>query len=505
MLAENITKKFPGIVALRDVTFDIRRGEIHGLLGQNGAGKSTLVKIIYGVHKPDSGKIYVKGREARFSDPGDARRHGIVLVNQEVTVIPNLTVMENVFLLGRMWKEGTFKKINYSELRKKAEEMIDTLGINIDPSARVKDLRAAEKMIVQIAAALTIDAEVILFDEPTSPLPPEEVKKLFDVMNQLRDKGLGVVFITHRVKEALEICDRITILRNGVKMGTLEGEEMNENKLVQLMLGVNPEEFYRVRVDANNKRLLPSETPVLELRNLSTDSQTPRDIPLRNINLRIYPAEIHAVVGLVGAGKSELGKSLVGLQRVIDGEILIKGERAYIKTPVDALKYGIYYLPEDRKTEGLIPNLNVISNMTISSLKNLTKLLLIDGKKEYDVTTHLAKRLNISMPSPYEKVIKLSGGNQQKTLIARGLLAKPEILILDEPTVGIDIGAKIEIRKTIYELAHREKITVLLLTSDPDEALGLADTISVMRNGRIVASFINENLNREEVIKSMTG
>lgn len=505
VIAKNIVKKFPGVVALKNVTFDIRKGEIHGLLGQNGAGKSTLVKVIYGVHKPDSGKIYVKGKEVRFSGPADARRHGIVLVNQEITVVPNLTVMENIFLLGRLWKRNIFSKLSYNELREKTEKIIGMLGIDIDPNMKVKDLRAAEKMIVQISAALTMDAEVILLDEPTSPLPPEEVNKLFDVMTQLRERGLGIVFITHRVKEALEICDRITVLRNGVKLGTLEGEDKREDKLVRLMLGIDPNEFYKVRSEATIRKPLLSEKPILEIRDLSTIPSSPIDVPLKNINLKVYPNEIHAVVGLVGAGKSELGKTLIGLQPIAKGEIIIKGKRVHIKSPVDALKYRIYYLPEDRKTEGLIPNLHVIANKTISSLRVFTKLLFIDHEKEYNMAMELAKRLNIVMPSPYEKVIKLSGGNQQKVLIARGLLAKPEILIFDEPTVGIDIGAKVEIRKAIYELARKEKITVILLTSDPDEALGVADRITVMRNGEIVANFINENLRREDVIKAMTG
>lgn len=506
ILAKDIVKTFPGVVALRNVTFDLRRGEIHGLLGQNGAGKSTLVKILYGIHRPESGKIYVKGKEVEFKNTRDARTHGIVLVNQEISIIPNLTVMENIYLLGEMWKENMFSKIDYNSIRERTLKIFNMLEVDIDPNLKVKDLRTAEKMIVQISAALTMNAEVILLDEPTSPLPPEEIRRLFEILHQLRTRGLGIVFITHRVKEALEICDRITVLRNGVKIGTLEGEELSESRLIQMMLGVDPNEFYKVREEVfTGTGKYVSEKPILELRNLSTQPLTPADTPLRNINLKVFPGEIHAIVGLIGSGKSELGKTLIGLQHILEGEILVEGSKVHIKSPIDALRYGIYYLPEDRKTEGLISSLSVIENMTISALKKFTRILLINRRNEHDSAIQLTKRFNIIAPSFYEKVDKLSGGNQQKVLVARGLLAKPRVLILDEPTVGIDIGAKIEIRKIIQSLARDEGITVLLLTSDPDEALGLADTISVMRNGTIVASFLNVNLDRNVVVKTMTG
>ena len=506
VLAKDIVKKFPGVVALKKVTFDIRRGEIHGLLGQNGAGKSTLVKIIYGVHRSDQGKLYVKGKEVHFKSPRDARAHGIALVNQEITIIPHLTVMENIFLLGSLWNQGIFKKIDYNSLRKKAEQILDMLGVDIDPDTKVRDLRAAEKMIVQISAALTMDASVILLDEPTSPLPPEEVKKLFDVMLQLRDRGIGIVFITHRVKEALLISDRITVLRNGVKLGTLEGSEKNENKLIELMLGIDPTEFYKIRISvADIRKPMEGEKPLLELKEVTTKPSRPIDVPLMDINLKVYKGEVLAILGLVGAGKSELGKTIIGLQPIEKGEIFVEGRKVHIRSPVHALKHGIYYLPEDRRTEGLIPALHVAANMTMSVLGKFTKLVFIDSAKEYETCMEMKNKLNIVMPSPYEKVIKLSGGNQQKVLLSRGLLVRPKLLILDEPTVGIDIGAKVEIRKAIYNIARNEGITVMLLTSDPDEALGLADRIVVMRVGRIVASFINENLERDVVIKAMAG
>jgi len=506
VLAKNIVKKFPGVIAINNVTFDIKSGEIHGLVGQNGAGKTTLVKIIYGVYRPDYGKLYVNGKEVKFNSPRDARKHGIMLVNQEITTIPHLTVLENIFLLGSMWNQNIFKKINYDNLRDKTEKLLSMLGVNIDANSKVMNLRVAEKMIVQIAAALTIDAKVILLDEPTSPLPPEEVKRLFDIMLQLRDKQIGIVFITHRVKEVLQISDRITVLRNGNKLATLEGSQKSEDKLIELMLGVDLNDFYKVRMYLTaTKKSYEGQKPFLELKNIYTKPFQPIDIPLKDINLKIFKGEILAILGLVGAGKTELGKTIVGLQNIEKGEIIIENQKVNIKSPVHALKYGIYYLPEDRKNEGLIPELNVAANMIISALNEFTHLGFLDTAKEYKTSMEMKEKLNINMPSPYEKITKLSGGNQQKVLLSRGLLIKPKLLILDEPTIGIDIGAKVEVRKAIYNIAKNNNITIVFLTSDPDEALGLADRIIIMRSGRIIADFINENLNRSLIINVMTG
>lgn len=504
VLAKNIVKKFPGVVALNNVNFDAAYGEIHGLLGQNGAGKSTLLKIIYGIHKPDRGELYINNVKTSMKSPRDARKHGIVLVHQEITVIPHLTVLENIALLGFTWNTLA-SKFDWRDFKRGIEDLLSSFGIDLDLGARVRNLSAAERMIIQIVSALSINSKILLFDEPTSPLSLHEIERLFSVLTQLKKRNLAMVFVTHRVNEALEICDRITILRNGEKITTVESRSVDTHELIKLMLGREPEELYKFRVEGEAKLLSEkyvSTAPLIELVNVSTKPSSPNEMPLKNINLKVYPGEVVAVFGFVGAGKTELGKTIIGLTKITSGSFKYMGKTIRIKSPVHALRYGIYYLPEDRRVEGLIPHFTVASNMSISSLYQFAKVgVALDLRKEVTVASNMIKVLNIVTPSPLARIFQLSGGNQQKVLVARAMLSNAKIIVFDEPTVGIDVGAKAEIRRLIYRYSREKGVSSLVLTSDVDEALGIADRIYVMRDGAIVREFVNEKLDRDEVIK----
>ena len=507
LLAENITKRFPGTIALDNVTFDLKYGEVHGLLGQNGAGKSTLLKILYGYYKPDSGKIIIQGREVKLHNPADARKHGIILVNQEITLMPHLTVYENIALLGFLWKKA-FSGFNKNEIKSQVRDLMNKYSIELDPDLKVRELSTANKMLVQILAALSINAKVILFDEPTSPMSPREVEQILDVIRSLKKNGMSIVFVTHKLQEAIEVCDRITVLRNGKVIGTVNSSNVTEKELAEMMLGTELKEFYFVREGWVNKAIEienVSKVPLIELRNVYTIPIKPTDVPLRGVNLKVYDGEVVAVFGLIGAGKSELGRLLVGLGKISKGEILYYGKSIKIRSPTHALeRYKIAYLPEDRKTDGIIPHYSVASNISISALSLISKLkFLLDLRKEYDLAVTMIRSFNIRTPSPHVKITSLSGGNQQKTLVARGLASKVKLLIVDEPTVGIDIGAKIEIRKTLYKLSKENNISVLVLTSDLDEALGIADRLYLMHEGKIIEEYMIKPDNIEDIRKKV--
>lgn len=386
--------------------------------------------------------------------------------------------------------------------------MVNKYHLEIDLDAKVKDLSVAEKMLVQIITALSVNANIILFDEPTSPLAPDEIKSFFGTMRMLKKLGITQVFVTHRINESLEICDRITVLRNGHKIGTVYSDKATPHELIKMILGESPESVYNVRTfdDIDNiMKRYKTEVPLIEIRNLTTKPTSVTEVQLKEVNLKMYPGEIISVFGLLGAGKSELGKTLIGLTNVVKGEILYNGKRIKIKSPVHAFsKYRILYLPEDRKAEGLIPLYTVLNNIDLNVLNKLTKMgMFIDVQKEIEIGKKAVKDLNIVTPSLFVKITKLSGGNQQKVLVARALLSGAKIIIFDEPTIGIDIGAKAEIRRIIYRLSRQNNITALVLTSDVDEALGISDRIYLMSGGTIIDEYINKGLDRDKILKRL--
>lgn len=494
---KNVTKRFPGVVALKGVDFDLYTGEIHAIVGQNGAGKSTFVKILNGIYTPESGEIYLNGKKVRFKSPLDAKSYGITLVSQEIMLVPHLSIAENIYL-SRLSFQPDYSPISRKQLISFALKYMNEIGLNVDPWLKIKDLSVGEQELVQIARALAENALIICLDEPTSALTPTEVEKLFKVLRELKNSGRSIIYITHYIDEVFRISDRITVLRDGYKIATLKTNESNEKEIINLMLGRKLEEFYVTKTVSIKK-----EKPILEVKNLSTRSIKARGISLENINFDLYKGEILGVTGLLGAGKTELGKALIGIESRISGEILLENRKVIIKNPYDALIHGIFYLPEDKRKEGLVNILSVKDNIIMSSIDNLTnKLDLRIPRKEEEIAKKWIERLKIVTPSIYTKVMNLSGGNQQKVLIARALNMRLKVLIIDEPTTGIDVGTKVEIRKLIKEIAE-QGISILLLSSDIDEVLSLSDRIMVLHKGKQVALVNKLEIDRDKLISLM--
>ncbi len=498
---KNIVKKFPGVIALKGIDFNLYKGEVHALVGQNGAGKSTFVKILNGIYVADKGEIIINGKKVNIRKPIDAKRHGITLVHQEVTLIPYLSVAENIYMAKIPFTKSPFTRINKKVLEEFSEKYLGLLGIKIDPWIKVKELSVGEQQLVQIARALAENANIICLDEPTSALTPAEVERLFQIIRDLKKSGKSIIFITHHIDEVFRIADRVTILRDGEKIATLDVNKVKPLDVVKLMLGREPSRFYISR----EKKHIAKETPILMVKNLSTEPEKIRGIRLQNISFDLYKGEILGVVGLLGAGKTELGKALIGIEKIISGEIYIEGRKARIKSPSDALRYGIYYLPENRRTEGLVLLLTVRENIILSSIDRLARTLgLRSIDREKQIAIQWIKRLNIVTPSTETRAMNLSGGNQQKVVIAKALESRPKILVFDEPTMGIDIGTKVEIRKIISELAT-QGLSVILMSSDIDEILALSDRILILYKGRQVALLPNKDLTRDQLMDMISG
>ena len=493
--AEKIVKKFPGVVALDHVTFDLKESEIHGLVGQNGAGKSTFVKILNGIYHPDGGRIFLNGKEVMIKNPIEARKFGITLVHQEVTLVPYLTVAENI-LLGKMPLKNKIL-VDWDALFEYAEKTLEELGADIDPKTKVKELSVGEQKLVQVARALAERAQILCFDEPTTALTPMEKESLFQIIKNLKNSGKSVIYITHYIDEIFEICDRVTILRDGKKIATENVSEVKPEEVVKMMLGREVSSFYVVR---KGEAVEASRKPILEVKDLSTIPEKAHGVALKNISFKLYEGEILGVVGLLGAGKSELGKALFGMEKIINGKIIMDGKEITIKSPYDALKHGILYAPENRQLEGLIPEMSLKENITITTLDEISRFLgVINVKKEREIASEWVKKLGIVAPSLNVKVSNLSGGNQQKVVIAKILQTKPRIIIFDEPTVGIDVGTKVEIRKIIANLS-KQGISVILLSSDVDEVLSLADRIITLVKGELTCEMVNKDVSKDEVI-----
>ena len=496
-----IVKKFPGVVALKGIDFELLKGEIHALVGQNGAGKSTFVKILNGIYTPDKGEIYIKGKKVNIRKPIDAKRHGITLVHQEVTLVPYMTIAENIYLSKIPLMKPVVKPINKRVVIEEVKEYLKLLGLEVEPYMKVKELSVGEQQLVQIARALAENADILCLDEPTSALTPGEVERLFEILKELKDQGKSIIFITHHIDEVFRIADRVTILRDGEKVATLEVSETNPYEVVKLMLGREPSQFYVTK----KKVFHEGEKPILEVKNLATMPEKARGVRLSNISFELYRGEILGVIGLLGSGKTELGKALFGIEKVVSGEIYVDGRKVVIRNPIDALRHGIFYLPENRRVEGLVLTMTVRENIILSSIKNVMKTLGIRNiEAERKIALEWIKKLNIVTPSTEVKAMNLSGGNQQKVVMAKALQARPRIMIFDEPTMGIDVGAKVEIRRIISQLSQ-QGYSIILLSSDVDEVLALADRIMVMYRGRKITLLPNKDLTREQIMEMMSG
>jgi len=492
---EGISKAFPGVQALDKVDFEAYLGEVTALVGENGAGKSTLMKILSGAYKKDSGRIYLDGKRIELENPYHAQKLGISTIYQEFNLTPNQTVAANIFCNREPRKNGILGNlgfINKEKMEREAKKLLDIIGADISPSQLVRNLSVAERQMVEIAKALSFKAKIIIMDEPTSALGPEEVEKLFKIIQQLKEQGIAVIFISHRLEEVFRIADRITVLRDGKLVGTMTRDSATPEKVINLMVNRPLSEMYGKQESAVKKDV------ILEVRNLSKKGV------IENVNFKLYKGEILGIAGLVGSGRTEMVRLIFGADKKDSGEIYLEGEKVEINSPEDAVRLGIGLVPEDRQNQGLILKLAVRENIGISILDRLKRKITVDRKKLTEIAQNFVGRLNIKTPSLLQKALYLSGGNQQKVVLAKWLALNPKVLILDEPTRGIDVGAKVEVHMIINQLA-KSGIGIIMISSEMPEVIAMSDRILVMNEGKIVAEFNREEATQEKIMAYAAG
>jgi len=487
---KGITKSFSGNTVLRDVRFDLVPGEIHALMGENGAGKSTLMKVLTGIHPKDAGTIYWKGEEVAFKSPQEAEAKGIAVIHQELNILPYLSIAENLFL-GKEHTIGKTGILKTKKMESEAKSRLAALGLNIDPAAEAATLSVGQQQIVEIARALSSNAEVIIMDEPTAALTDREIDQLFKTVRSLKEQGVAFIYISHRMEEIFALCDRITVLRDGEWVGVKNIAETSFEEIVQMMVG-------RALGDRFPTRNVQLGETVLEVTGLA------RAPYFENISFDVKKGEIVAVAGLMGAGRTEIVQSLFGYRKPSAGEVKIDGKAVKIRTPHDAIQHGLAYVTEDRKSEGLILDFSVEQNISLSNFPTLSSNGLMSSKKERDLFDRMKERLGIRTSSPELPVKSLSGGNQQKVVLSKWLGTNPSILILDEPTRGVDVGAKKEIYSIMNELAEKG-VAIVMISSELPEVLGMADRVLVMHEGKLTANLANQQLTQEQVMHYATG
>ncbi len=484
----NLEKTFPGVRALSGVSFDVRAGEAHALLGENGAGKSTLIKIVSGVYQPDAGEILIDGRAMRFGAPEDAKRAGVATIYQELLLFPELTVAENIFL-GHAPRAGG-GRIDWSAMRARAEALLASLEIDdLAADQIVGSLSVGHRQRVEILRALSHDARILIMDEPTAALTESDVTRLFDIVRRLKARGVGIVYISHRLDELFEIADRVTVLRDGAYVGSRDMAGASAAELVQMMVGRKIENLFP-------KTAVPIGAPVLEARGLVRRPMT------KEVSLSVRSGEIVGLAGLVGSGRSELAQVLFGIAPAERGEIRLLGEVVRIDSPERARAKGVAYVPEDRGAQGLVRPMSVLHNFSLAALGALSRFGFIDRAAERRMAEAGVQRFSVKTSSLDEIAGRLSGGNQQKIVLGKWLANNPKFLILDEPTRGIDVGAKAEIHRLMCELAG-EGVAILMISSELPEVLGMSDRVLVMREGRIVADFDRAHATSEAVGAAM--
>ena len=489
LIMENISKSFPGVKALSDVELTVRKGTIHALMGENGAGKSTLVKILDGIYTPDSGQVTFQNQTVTIDTTHTALKLGISMIHQELSPIPYMTVAENIFL-GRE-PLGKYGLIDKRKLNADTKSLLDRLEIDIKPTSIMKDLSVANTQMVEIAKAISYDATLIIMDEPTSAITEREVAHLFSMIRSLKAKGVTVIYITHKMDEVFQIADDITVLRDGKHVATVSASQTNKNRLITMMVGRELTEMFP-------KEYAPIGETVLSVHNLT------RDGIVEDVSFDLRRGEILGIAGLMGAGRTEVIEAIFGIHKLDAGEIIINGKKTQINTPADAIKNGMALLTEDRKLTGILGVLPVRDNMMIASLSNYEKRGFLD-RRLIDATCKEEKgRLDIKTPSMDQLIKFLSGGNQQKVLVSRWLLTSPDILILDEPTRGIDVGAKAEIHKLMSKLAQDGK-AIIMISSELPEILGMSDRILVMHEGKVGGIFERKDATQESIMQAATG
>lgn len=485
-----IEKRFSGVHALKNANFDLRAGEVHALMGENGAGKSTLMKVLCGIHERDGGTIELFGREVRFKNISDSQKAGIAIIHQELNMMNHLSVAQNIYIGREPMTCGVV--IDDAKMERDARQLFERIGVNIDPSRTLGTLTVGKQQMVEIAKAISFDSKLLILDEPTAALTQPEVEELFKIMNDLRRKGIGMIYISHRMDEIGRISDRITVMRDGEYVGTLVTKDTDRDELVRMMVG---------RVIYGDKKqqsaVKPNAPVVLEVRNLNS-----RGV-LRNINFELRRGEILGFSGLMGAGRTEVARAIYGADKYDGGEIVIDGRLVNIKEPADAVKNGICYLSEDRKQYGLLLSKSVAENSVLANLDDYITLGFINDRAINKAADNINKVLKTKTPSVFQAVRNLSGGNQQKVIVARWLLKNCDIFIFDEPTRGIDIGAKSEMYELMEKLASQGK-SIIMISSELSEIQRLSDRVIVMCEGRITAELDIADATQEEIMKYAT-
>ena len=480
----HISKSFPGVKALDDVGFSVAGGEVRALVGENGAGKSTLMKILNGTYKKDEGQILIDGKEVDITDPLVAAAHGISIIFQELNLVDQLSIAEHIFA-GRLSKG--IKRVNWKEINRKAKELLDRIGFDADPRTEVGSLTVAGKQMVEIAKALSRDCRIILMDEPSATLTKKELNALFDIIRDLKKRGIAVIYISHRMEEIFEICETATVMRDGRIIGTVNVGEVSPDRIVEMMVGREVSSAYPKR------DTVPGEE-ILRVENLCRKDRR------QNVSFSLRKGEVLGIAGLVGAGRTEIMRGLFGVDYITSCDVYVHGQKVRIPTPAAAKKHGIAFLTEDRKIEGLTLDFTIKANMSMANLPKLRRGLLTSAKVENEIADQYIRLINVKTPSRNQKVGNLSDGNQQKVVIGKWLNADPEILIMDEPTRGIDVGAKWEIYGIINELAAQGK-AVILISSELPEVLGMSDRVLVVKDDAIVAELTGDEINAVEVMR----
>ena len=462
---KNITKEFPGVKALDDVTINIERGTIHGLVGENGAGKSTLIKVLAGIYQPNKGEIILDGKPCRFNSPIEARRAGISVVHQEIKLAEPLSVAENMFLGNVQLKNGL---VDWKGMRRRAREIVEDLGMDIDINAQVSSLTVAKKQIVEIMHAINNNSRILIMDEPSAVLTDRELEVMFRIVKQLRDKGITIIYISHRLDEIFGLCSNVSVLRDGCHIDTIPVASVDRQGLINMMVGREMGQEYPKEVGNVGGT-------ILEVKNLS------RGI-LQDISFEVKSGEVFGISGLVGAGRTELARAILGIDKPESGEVYVRGKKVHYRTFADAIRDGLGLIPEDRKLQGLVQIMSVKRNTTLVNMKSVLRAGVISSSLEEKLSKEYADKLHVVTPSMETEVQYLSGGNQQKVVIAKWLVQNSEILFLDEPTRGIDVGAKAEIYRLINRMAKEGK-TIIMISSEMPELLGMCDRIMVMHEG----------------------
>ncbi len=486
----DISKSFAGVQALIDVPFELRHGEIHALLGENGAGKSTLIKVIAGVHQPDAGEIIFQGERVSFPNPLTALQHGIATIYQEPTLFPDLDIAENIFM-GHQPVLPVTRRIDWHRMYSESERLLNALGIDLNPRTKLRGLSVADQQMVEIAKALSFDARVLIMDEPTSALTPQEVAELFRIARQLRDAGTAIIFISHRLEEAFELADRITVLRDGRYVGTRLTSETTPDEIIRMMVGRTLEDLFP-------KQEVPRGDPALRVEGLTKAGA------FYDVSFELHSGEILGLAGLVGAGRSEVARAIFGVEPADQGRIWLDGQEVHIRSPQEALSMGIAYVPEDRQQQGLILPMTITQNITLPILESFARMGWVDRGREEGLAGEYARRLDVRAAGLWQRVRELSGGNQQKVVLAKWLATRPHILILDEPTRGIDVGTKAAVHELMSSLAA-EGMAILMISSELPEILGMSDRILVMYEGRVTGEFTRAEATQEKIMMAATG